>query len=84
MQRCIRQVWPPQLTLVMVIPALAIALMMLVADVAVLHCVVLPTLLEEGKEKGKNNQWGKPYVERNNERDTCKWHIRIRKNAISY
>ena len=66
--------WLPQVTSVMVVPALAIALMMLVAAVAVLHCIVLPWLLE-GKEKGKNNERDKPYVETNNnewgkERDT--------------
>ena len=45
LHRCTRQVWPAQVTLVTVVPALAMALMMLFAAVAVLHCVVLPTLL---------------------------------------
>ena len=47
LHRCTRQVWPEQVTLVMVIPALAMLLMMLVASDGELHCVVLPTLLKK-------------------------------------
>ena len=42
--------WLPQVTSVMVVPALAIALMILVAAVAVLHCIVLATLLKEERD----------------------------------
>ena len=56
LQRCTRHVWPAHVTLVMVMPALEMALMMLVADVPTLHCTVMPTLLEMNKEVKKGGQ----------------------------
>ena len=55
LQRCTRHVWPAQVTLVMVISALEMALMMLVADVPTLHCTVEPTLLKIKKEEESGN-----------------------------
>ena len=60
--RVTRQKWLPHITSVTVITALAIALMILVASVGILHFVVSPWFLE----KVDNNNGGKPYIETNN------------------